>query len=229
MALSAVKKDQPKQKDAEPAQAAKPVKKSKLKWVIVGVSALLIPAIGGGAYWYLNRDTSAAAAKAEAAKPPVFVPLDVFTVNLQLEESPQFLQVGLSLRVADGTVGDSIKLHMPEIRNSILLLLSSRKASQLLTLTGKNELSTDIVTAVNSILTSAQPKTAAKAAPAAPAAETAAEPAPEASAETPAAEGEEKQAEGDAPGKAAAKKAAKTKTDPAVPVKSVLFTSFIVQ
>ena len=185
MALSAVKKDQPKQKDAEPAQAAKPVKKGKLKWVMIGVSALLIPALGGGAYWYLNRDKAGAEAKAEAAKPPVFVPLEVFTVNLALEESPQFLQVGLSLRVADATVGDSLKLHMPEIRNSILLLLSARKASELLTLTGKNQLSTDIVNAVNSILASAQPKPAAKAAPAAPAAE----PAAEAGTEAPAADG----------------------------------------
>ena len=222
MALSAVKKDQPKQKDAEPAQAAKPVKKGKLKWVIIGVSALLIPALGGGAYWYLNRDKAGAEAKAEAAKPPVFVPLEVFTVNLALEESPQFLQVGLSLRVADATVGDSLKLHMPEIRNSILLLLSARKASELLTLTGKNQLSTDIVNAVNSILASAQPKPAAKAAPAA-------EPAAEAGTEAPAAEGEEKQAEGEAPPKPAAKKAAKAKIDAALPVKSVLFTSFIIQ
>jgi len=37
MALAAVKKDQPKQKDGEAATAAKPAKKSKLLWIVLGM------------------------------------------------------------------------------------------------------------------------------------------------------------------------------------------------
>ena len=231
MALSAVKKEQPKQKDAEAAPAPKP-KKSKAKWIILGATLTLLPAIGGGAYWYLNKDKEeGAAAKVEAPKPPIFVSLDTFTVNLQVEEVPQFLQVGLSLRVSEPTVGDSVKLHMPEIRNSILLLLSSQKASELVTLQGKNKLSADIVAAVNGILS--PPKPAAKRKPApkpAEEGEASAEASDEAKAEGKDAETAAKDGGGDdADAPKPAKKKPAAKPAAALPIVSVLFTSFIVQ
>ena len=49
-------------------------------------------------------------------------------------------------------VADNLKLRMPEIRDSILMLLSSRKPSELLVLEGKRKLGSDIVSSVNGIL-----------------------------------------------------------------------------
>ena len=40
---------------------------------------------------------------------------------------------------------DAIKLNMPDIRNRILLLLSSKKASQIVTLAGKQALVDEIM------------------------------------------------------------------------------------
>ena len=73
------------------------------------------------------------------------MPLENFTVNLQLEDSPQYLQVGLTLKIADSAYTDAIKLNMPDIRNRILLLLSSKKASQIVTLAGKQALVDEIM------------------------------------------------------------------------------------
>jgi flagellar protein FliL len=213
MAVSAVKKERARPADEADAAAAdaKPAKRSsKSKLVLILALVLVIGAIGGGVYWYMQHNNGAAKheAKVEPSKPPVFVPLDTFTVNLLLEETPQFLQVGLSLKVSDNAVIDALKLYMPEVRDRTLLLLSSQKATTLLTLDGKKKLANDIVATINAILE-----------PAPANAEPAATAQPEAA---PAAEAEEKGAAdgGDKPAPEAA---------PRRPVLSVLFTSFIVQ
>ena len=122
---------------------------TKLKWVIgVAAAALLLAAGGGGAAFYFiqARGSSAVSPK---AKPPVFVSLDTFTVNLQPEHSEQHLQTNLTLKVEDAGAVDVIKLHMPEIRNRILLLLSNKTASQLMSVEGKRKLALELTTEIN--------------------------------------------------------------------------------
>jgi flagellar FliL protein len=219
MAVSAVKKERAKPADNAdaPAAEAKPAGRSGKLKLMLALGVVLLAGAGGGAYWYMqhNNGSGKHEAKVEPATPPVFVPLDTFTVNLQLEETPQFLQIGLSLKVRDNAVVDALKLHMPEVRDRALLLLSSQKASTLLTLDGKKKLASEIVATVNSILEPGAPRPA----PAAPAGDHAGTPQAEAA---PGAEAEEKVAAEDGE-KPAPVQAAK------LPVLSVLFTSFIVQ
>src|SRR5262245_25313336 len=98
MALSAVKKEpaKPKQGEASPAAEAAPpppaASKGK-KLLFIGLAlAVLAAAGGGGAWWFMHRETAPDKHKAEPAKPPVFAPLDAFTVNLQQEDTAQFAQ-----------------------------------------------------------------------------------------------------------------------------------------
>jgi flagellar FliL protein len=72
-------------------------------------------------------------------------------------EVQHYLQVGIELKVADGKVGDAIKAHLPEIRNGVLLLLSSKQVDELGTLEGKNRLRQEIRLAVNTPLGIAAP------------------------------------------------------------------------
>lgn len=82
--------------------------------------------------------------------PPVFVTLETFTVTLQADESGEhYLQVGIDLKVTDPTVVELAKLHMPEIRNGVLTLLSSKSAAQIAGLEGKQKLSAEIQEQVN--------------------------------------------------------------------------------
>jgi flagellar FliL protein len=246
MAVSAVKKEAARPA-AEADAPAPPPKKRAFNWKLPLIVLCVIGAAAGGAYWYMNRhsDDAGREVKAEAVKPPQFLPLDPFTVNLQLEENPQYLQIGLTLKVADNAAVDALKLHMPEVRNNILLLLSGQKASTLLTLDGKRKLAADIVASLNAIIAPAQadaaPATTAPA-QAAPASEAAAKTAAASDAK-PAAETDVKPADTDAKpatgtdAKPAAEADAKPAVEsgdtpaaaPAPPVLSVLFTSFIVQ
>jgi len=126
-----------------PGAQVKPKKKS---WLLKIVLALVVLAGGGGAAWYAMEQPSAAPeAAVPQEKPPVFVTLESFTVNLQPENGDQYLQVGLVLKVAEPAAVDAVKLQMPEVRNRILLLLSSKKASEISTVAGKQQLSTEIM------------------------------------------------------------------------------------
>jgi flagellar FliL protein len=228
MAVSAVKKESESAAAGADKQAtpAKPGKSKKMLLIAL-IALVVIGAGGGGAYWYSTRGHASAPehAKSEPAKPPVFISLETFTVNLQLEENPQFLQVGLSLKVKDAEVIEALKLYMPEVRNRILLLLSSRKASALLTVEGKQKLSVDIVTAINAVLAPAG-KTPAPAG-AAPAEHAAAGGTDTAKADAPEAPAAEEKPAPDAP--AAAGEDATAAVAPTLPVLGVMFTSFIIQ
>lgn len=132
------------------APAAKPRGK---RWPMILGIVLLLGAAGGGAGFYFSRGDSGHE-EAEPVKelPPIYIPLETFTVNLQPEAGDQFLQVNFSLKVSDEKVQEAVKLRMPEIRNRLLLLLSSKKASELIPAAGKEMLSRQIQDQVNHVL-----------------------------------------------------------------------------
>lgn len=183
-------------KDVKPVEeGAEAPKKSKKLLIIIVAAVLVLVLAGGGAFMLLKKSDHAeddedvaeetskpkkGDKKAHSA-PPVFVNLETFTVNLIPETGDQYLQVILALELEDITADETLKLQMPKIRNNIMLLLSSKKASELLPKEGKESLAEALKDEINGIIS--PPKTGKK--------------------------GEKLNAEG--------------------PVKSVLFTSFIIQ
>lgn len=126
-----------------------PKKKGKL-FLILGVVLVLAGAGGGAVLYFTQSGAKPAEHKEEKPKPPVFASLETFTVNLQSDGgSEQYLQVGIDLKVTDSSVVDLVKLHMPEIRNGVLLLLSSKNAEQISSLEGKQKLSSEIQEQIN--------------------------------------------------------------------------------
>lgn len=149
-------KEAPKQEEAATEEQPKK-KKGKLKILIL---LLVLLAGGGGAAWYFTQGSGehAAEPKPEPPKPPVFVTLEPFTVNLQPSDAgDHYLQVGIDLKVADSKVVDEIKLHMPEIRNGVLLLLSSKQVEDISTVEGKQKLSAEIVAQANKPISAKEP------------------------------------------------------------------------
>jgi len=147
-------------KPAAPEAAEAPApKKSKAKLIIIIAAAVVIVGgAAGGAFMFLHKDSGAPAnaegkkkeAKAEPAKAPVFVTLEPFTVNLQSENgTDQFLQVALTLQVPNAEQEEKVKNFMPQVRSRLLLLLSSKKASELTSVDGKKKLTDDIIATVN--------------------------------------------------------------------------------
>ncbi len=148
---------------AAPAEAA-PKGGGKKKLIIIIAVVLLLVLGGGGAALLLMKkkpaegegeDGEGAAGHAPVSAvahapvrdpkhPPVFVPLDPFTVNLADRESERYAQIGVTLEIDDVKFGDTLKIYMPAIRNNILMLLSHKTATELLSLEGKQKLAKEI-------------------------------------------------------------------------------------
>lgn len=120
------------------------VKKSKKKlWMLSLIVLLLIGAGAGGGWYYWSSQKSDQPAPVKAG-PPTFVALDSFTVNLQPDPQDHYLQIGITLQVPGKDEAELMKLHMPQVRSRLLLLLSSKKASEISTVEGKNKLAQEI-------------------------------------------------------------------------------------
>lgn len=142
-----------RQQPGPPAEQPKPPKKRGLVFYAVILLLLAVPA-AGGAWFFFGQQTKTAAKPAGPAKdaPPVFFALDTFTVNLVPEFGDQYLQVDITLKVAESKTIDSIKMRMPEVRNRVLLLLSSKRASELTTVPGKNALAEGVRAEINLLI-----------------------------------------------------------------------------
>lgn len=142
------------------AEAGSPTKEStggKKKMVMLILVAILSIGAGVGGTWYFMQSQQGEeedAPKKKKKKPAEFIKFESFTVNLHPEENGErhYLQVEISLKVNQGEVVAVIKEKMPEIRNKILLLLSSKKASEIFTLEGKQQLGKSIVEEIQLIV-----------------------------------------------------------------------------
>lgn len=146
---------------ADAADIPSPKAGGKKKLIIIIAAALILLLAGGGTALFLLKQKAAAAEEealeedgrpvAEASHepeekrlPPIFVPLDPFTVNLADRDAERYAQIGLTLEIEDAKVGDELKLYMPAIRNNILMLLAHKTAGELLTREGKLHLAQEI-------------------------------------------------------------------------------------
>ncbi|MCP5245826.1 MAG: flagellar basal body-associated protein FliL [Burkholderiales bacterium] len=115
---------------------------------IIIMALIAIIAIGagaGGAWFFMQGQPEDEYEPARPKKiPTAFKELDIFTVNLQPEERGQYLQLGLTVKIRDTDVSSEIDHKMPEIRNRILLLLTSKTSNDITTLVGKQLLSSEI-------------------------------------------------------------------------------------
>jgi flagellar FliL protein len=159
MATTAVPVEAPPE-DAKPAGKGK----KKLMLIIAAAALVVLLAAGGGAAWWMMKskanageDTELAEAdsdehveevkakkKNDKKQTPVFLPLDMFTVNLADRESERYAQVGVTLELADAKTSDVLKAYMPAVRNDILMLLAHKKAGELQERAGKLTLAREI-------------------------------------------------------------------------------------
>jgi flagellar protein FliL len=129
--------------------AAKPAKKSRKGLTIALATLVLVGAGGGGTWWWMHRDAGAANASAPPpSRPPVFMNLDPFTVNLLEEDGEHYLQTSIVFQVSDEKAVETMKSYLPVIRNRVLMLLSSKRPSDLSSPAGKAKLVEELTAAV---------------------------------------------------------------------------------
>lgn len=120
--------------------------------MLIGGGVLVVALAAGGFFLgsvLSGNHNKQAAPAAPVVPPPIFVPLDAFTVNLKSDDGDRFLHTGLSLKVADADTQARLAQYQPEARSRILLLLSSQQPVDLATVEGKRKLAQDIQAAIS--------------------------------------------------------------------------------
>ena len=146
---------------ADPKAEAAPASGSKKKLMIMAIAGVLVLGGGAGAGWFfLHGAGDAEAAHADEAPKKKkkkdkehakaeYVPVESFTVNLQPENGDQYLQVQFTLQVEGPEQVALVKDNMAKVRSRVLLLLSGKKASEINTVEGKQQLAAEIKAVVH--------------------------------------------------------------------------------
>ncbi len=140
----------------------------KKKIIIIVAVVLLLLLIGGGAagYFFIFKK------KAEAEKkvdPGLDVPvpelnqksdigpmvnIDEFIVNIISEENNHYVKAALTFELDNEKVSEEVTKRMPQIRDSILLLVGNKTYDELQDLQGKRQLKAELTSKINAILQS---------------------------------------------------------------------------
>ncbi|MFI8621980.1 flagellar basal body-associated FliL family protein [Marinomonas sp. NPDC078689] len=138
-------------------------KKGGKKKLIIILAIVLVLLGGGGAaaYFFLFSDsddaTSGDAVSTEDAAmvnaPSIYLKLDApFVVDFMVDGKQRYLQLDMTIKSRDQVQIDAVKVHMPLIRNSLVLLLSSQSFDALQTMDGKAALKKAALDSINGIL-----------------------------------------------------------------------------
>jgi flagellar FliL protein len=145
------------QKESAAEAAEKPKRKLPLKLIAIAVGGVLL--LGGGG-WAAYRHFSAtpgpgaesAAKSKEAAAAFQTVTMDAFIVNLVDPLGRRYLKAKVELEVDKPEVVEEAHKHDPQIRDSIITLLSAKSYSDIDSPEGKTQLRQEIVSRANQFL-----------------------------------------------------------------------------
>jgi flagellar FliL protein len=146
-------------------ESAPAKKKSKLPLI---ASVVVLLAGGGAAAWYLGvlpfggaktRHAEATAAVEESAHggkaekgPAPILPLETFIANLADEGGSRYLKATFQIEFLGAAVPPDVNGHLPQIRDLLLTLLSSKTFDEVRTAEGKQQLREEIIARINQVL-----------------------------------------------------------------------------
>lgn len=135
--------------------------KGKLKLILIIVVALLLAVgLSVGATWFLLSKGDAASSEAEA-EPAAAAPVrqaaiyealvPAFVVNFNHQGRQRYMQVSMTLMSRDQAGLDALKVHMPLLRNNLVMLLSAQDFAVLSTPAGMEVLRQQITASVQAL------------------------------------------------------------------------------
>ncbi len=170
--MAAGKKDEKADKGkAEPQvdeAAAEAKKKKKKLFMFIGLAVLLVLISVGATFFIVSKMMGSKNASADeegsessetsesvesVVAPAIYYPLKPnFTVNYDVNGRQRFLQAELTLMYRDPAVLKTLELHMPAVRNGLVLLLSNQVFEELQTAEGKEKLRAAALQTIQNII-----------------------------------------------------------------------------
>lgn len=130
----------------EEGKAGKGGKKKLLIFLLLGI--LIIAMAGVGAFFILGKkegEEGTKGKKATKAQQTVFMEFDPIIVNLLDPSGRRYLQVRLSLEVADKRAEEEIKKKEPKLKDSILTILSGKTVDEVIIPDAKDKVKSEIL------------------------------------------------------------------------------------
>ena len=147
------KKDDLEQEDKETQEGAPQRKKVPINLIIISILVLCL--LGGGIYVWksglLSKDTDSAALDEQEDKQdmgPIYS-LDTFIVNLVGGRGKNYLKAKVELELDSDKTTMEIEKRLPQVRDAILTMLSSKSNEDINTLEGKFQLRAEIISTLN--------------------------------------------------------------------------------
>lgn len=144
-----------------PEPGTKPAGKGKLKLILLVLVALLLAVgLSVGATWFLlskgdsepSEEKAAPAAAAPVRQQAVYEALvPAFVVNFNHQGRQRYMQVSMTLMGRDQSAMDALKIHMPLLRNNLVMRLSSQDFALLGTPAGMEMLRQQITASVQEL------------------------------------------------------------------------------
>ena len=137
---------------------------NKILVLLIGVLMVLMLGLGGGLFmmWNnlsdLNAQSVANADEKTGAEGSVEVPvgpifsLDTFIVNLADKGGNRYLRVTMDLELNNPELETEINKRLPKVRDSILMILPTKRFEDISTVQGKTALRDEMLTTLNGYL-----------------------------------------------------------------------------
>lgn len=125
-------------------------KKSGSKKMIIIIAIAAVVVIAGGFFTYtqlIAKGKGAESHKKEEEKKTALIPLDPFVVNLA--EQGRFLKVTMQLELSDAINQPVATEKVPQFRDAIITLISSKSAESLSSPEGKLQLKDELLLRIN--------------------------------------------------------------------------------
>ncbi len=130
--------------------------KSKKLLIVVPLLIVLLGAGAAGAYFKFFMTPGDGAVEKKQEEDPVYVEMDTFMVNLADPGGKRFLKATIKVSVSSPLVAEECKLRNFEMRDLVLMLLTSKEAEEVLRSEDKLVLKKQIIEALNRVLRKGQ-------------------------------------------------------------------------
>ena len=141
---------------------------NKILVLLIGVLMVLMMGMGGGLFLMWNK-LSAISIQANAnagiqpgqgetgiqSLGPIYA-LDTFIVNLADKGGKRYLRVSIDLELGNPEMQEEIVKRLPQVRDSILMILPSKRFDDIRSMDGKVALRDEILETLNGFLTQGQ-------------------------------------------------------------------------
>jgi flagellar FliL protein len=137
---------------------------NKILVLLIGVMMLLMLGLGGGLFMMWNQMSALNAQSvaddgeqpdevASSGQPlgPIFS-LDTFIVNLADKGGTRYLRVTMDLELDNSELEDELNKRLPQVRDSLLMILPTKRFEDISTVQGKTALRDEILETLNGYL-----------------------------------------------------------------------------